>query len=146
MCPLLTQWHLTQNQTTVFWWIRLLVSNLATRCQNATLVDESARLESGEEDSPVLVDDRGMCKFQWEADNSRILHWKVGNYFYRFRQQRFYLILPGCVLVRLSNILGSLQLDLEPLGAHLVTVHRLDCRMCCLVGGEGDKSCLMELV
>ena len=123
----------------MFWWIKLLVSNLATRCQNATLVDESARLESGEEDSPVLVDDRGMCKFQWEADNSHILRWKVSNYFYRFGQQRFYLIWPGSVLVRLSNILGSLQLDLEPLRANLVAVHGLDGRVCSLVGREGDK-------
>ena len=48
----------------LFWWNMLLISKLATICQNATLVDESARLESGEEDSPVLVDDKGMCKFQ----------------------------------------------------------------------------------
>ena len=42
----------------------MLISKLATICQNATLVDESARLDSNEEDSPVLVDDKGMCKFQ----------------------------------------------------------------------------------
>ena len=50
------------------------------------------------------------------------------------------------ILVGFANILGSLELDLEPLGANLITVHCLDCRVCRLVCCEGDKSCLKDLV
>ena len=49
------------------------------------------------------------------------------------------------LLVRFSSVFGSLQLDLEPLGANLVAVHGLDGRVCSLVGREGDKAWLKSL-